>query len=47
MQMVQTNEIIVQKFEGFWDKREILTDGRALPKLEDYLPRFNGYSVGK
>ena len=47
MQIVQTKEIIVQKFEWFWDNREIWTDGRALPKVEDYLPRFNGYSVGK
>ena len=31
----------------FWDNREIGTDGRALPKVEDYLPRFNGYSAGK
>jgi hypothetical protein len=47
MQIVQTNEIIVQKFEWFWDNREIWTDGRSLPRVEDYLPRFNGYSVGK
>ena len=47
MQIVQTKEIIVQRFEWFWDNREIWTDGRALPKVEDYLPRFNGYSVGK
>lgn len=47
MQIVQTNEIIVQKFEWFWDNREIWTDGRAMPRVEDYLPRFNGFSVGK
>jgi len=47
MQIVQTNEIIIQRFEWFWDNREIWTDGRALPKVEDYLPRFNGYSAGK
>ena len=47
MQIVQTGEIIIQRFEWFWDNREIWTDGRALPKVEDYLPRFNGYSVGK
>jgi hypothetical protein len=47
MQIVQTKEIIVQRFEWFWDNREIWTDGRALPKVEDYLPRFNGYSAGK
>ena len=47
MQIVQTKEIIIERFEWFWDNREIWTDGRALPKVEDYLPRFNGYSVGK
>jgi len=46
MQMVQTNDIIVQKFEWFWDNREIWTDGRKLPNVDDYLSRFNGYSVG-
>ena len=45
--MVQTNEIIVQKFEWFWDNREIWTDGRKMPNVEDYGSRFNGYSVGK
>ncbi|MDP9114139.1 MAG: hypothetical protein M3O20_10720, partial [Acidobacteriota bacterium] len=29
MQIVQTNEIIVQKFEWFWDNREIWLDGRG------------------
>ena len=47
MQIVQTDEIIIQRFEWFWDNREIWTDGRDLPKVEDYLPRFNGYSTGK
>ena len=47
IQIIQTNEIIVQKFEWFWDNREIWLDGRTLPKVEEYLPRFNGYSVGK
>lgn len=47
MQIIQNNEIIVQRFEWFWDSREIWLDGRGLPKVEDYLPRFNGYSVGK
>ena len=47
MQIVQTKEIIIQRFEWFWDNREIWTDGRSLPKVDDYLPRFNGYSVGK
>jgi hypothetical protein len=47
MQVVQTGEIIIQRFEWFWDNREIWTDGRELPNVDDYLPRFNGYSVGK
>jgi hypothetical protein len=47
MHIVQTNEVIIERFEWFWDNREIWTDGRGLPKVDDYLPRFNGYSVGK
>jgi hypothetical protein len=47
MQVVQTPEIIIERFEWFWDNREIWTDGRKLPNVDDYLPRFNGYSVGK
>ena len=47
MQIVQTNEIIIQRFEWFWDNREIWLDGRSLPKVDDYLARFNGYSAGK
>src|SRR5688572_16751212 len=47
MQIVQTNEVIVQEFEWFWDHRQIWMDGRALPNVDDYLRRFNGYSVGK
>jgi len=47
MQIIQNKEIIAQKFEWTWDNREVWTDGRALPNVDDYLPRFNGYSVGK
>jgi len=47
MQIVQNKEIIVERFEWTWDNREIWTDGRQLPNVDDYLPRFNGYSVGK
>jgi hypothetical protein len=47
MQIIQNKETVVQKFEWTWDNREIWTDGRKLPKVDDYLPRFNGYSVGK
>jgi hypothetical protein len=47
MQMVQQKDLVIQRFEWTWDNREIWTDGRALPKVDDYLPRYNGYSVGK
>lgn len=47
MQIVQVKDLIVQKFEWTWDNREIWLDGRPLPKVEDYLPRYNGYSSGK
>ena len=49
MEMVQAkaSDKIIQRFEWTWDNREIWLDGRKLPKVEDYLPRFNGYSVGK
>ncbi len=46
MQIVQVKDLVVQKFEWTWDNREIWIDGRPLPKVEDYLPRYNGYSVG-
>ena len=47
MEMVQAKDQIVQIFEWTWDTRQIWLDGRKLPKVEDYLPRYNGYSVGK
>ena len=47
MQMVQEKDLIIQRFEWTWDNREIWIDGRQLPKVDDYLPRYNGYSVGK
>jgi hypothetical protein len=47
MEMVQVKDRIVQRFEWTWDNREIWMDGRKLPKVDDYLPRYNGYSVGK
>jgi hypothetical protein len=45
MEMVQTKDRIIQRFEWTWDNREIWMDGRKLPKVDDYLPRFNGYST--
>jgi hypothetical protein len=47
MEMVQTANRILQLFEWTWDFRDIWLDGRDSPKVEDYLPRFNGYSVGR
>ena len=47
MEMVQVNDRIIQRFEWTWDNREIWMDGRTLPQVEDYLPRYNGYSVGR
>jgi len=49
MEMIQTptNDRILQRFEWTWDNREIWMDGRKLPKVDDYLPRYNGYSVAK
>jgi hypothetical protein len=47
MHIVQTGEVIIERFEWFWDNREIWTDGRKLPNVDDYLPRYNGYSIAK
>jgi hypothetical protein len=47
MEMVQVKDKIVQRFEWTWDNREIWLDGRKTPKVDDYLPRFNGYSTGR
>lgn len=42
-----SNEKILQRFEWTWDNREIWLDGRAPAKVEDYLPRFAGYSTAR
>jgi hypothetical protein len=49
MEMVHAlkNDRIIQRFEWTWENREIWMDGRKIPNVEDYLPRYNGYSVGK
>ena len=47
-QIVQTPKqvLILYQFNRKW--RNIWTDGRALPKVDDFLePRFWGYSVGR
>jgi len=49
MEMIptSTNDRIIQRFEWTWDNREIWMDGRPSPNVDDYLPRYNGYSIGK
>ena len=47
MEMIVTPNRIIQTFEWTWDHREIWTDGRALPNVDAYLPRWNGYSAGR
>jgi len=47
MEIVLTPNRMLQMFEWTWDHREVWLDGRALPKVEEYLPRWNGYSAGK
>jgi len=47
MEMLSLKDRIIQRFEWTWDNRAIYMDGRTLPNVDDYLPRFNGYSVGK
>jgi len=46
MEIVQKANRILQLFEWTWEFRDIWMDGRGIPNVEDYLPRFNGYSVG-
>lgn len=47
MEIIQLPHRLLQKFEWTWDHREVWADGRPLPNVEDYLPRWNGYSVGR
>lgn len=43
----QSNDRILQRFEWTWDNREIWLDGRKPANVDDYLPRFTGYSTAK
>ena len=49
MEMIHTpsNDRIIQRFEWTWDNREIWLDGRRIPNVDDYLPRFTGYSTAR
>jgi len=46
-EIVQTPGRLLQFFEYRHDWREVWTDGRALPALEDTYPKWNGWSVGR
>lgn len=47
MEFLQTPERTIQFFEWTWDFREVWTDGRKAPDPAEYLPRWNGFSVGR
>jgi len=49
MEMIQSkeNDRMLQRFEWTWDNREIWLDGRKVANVDDYLPRFNGYSTAR
>lgn len=46
-EVIQLPTRLLQRFEWTWDHREVWADGRPLPNVDDYLPRWNGYSVGR
>ena len=47
IEIVQLKDRLIERFEWTWDQRELWMDGRKLPVVGDYLPRYNGYSVAK
>lgn len=47
MLYASTSDRIIQRFEWTWDNREIWLDGRKVPNVDEYLPRFNGYSTAR
>ncbi|MBI4263304.1 MAG: hypothetical protein HY657_02915 [Acidobacteria bacterium] len=47
MEMITVPNRIIQRFEWTWDHREIWVDGRPLPDVDAYLPRWTGYSAGR
>jgi hypothetical protein len=47
MELIQMKERIIQNFEWSWDHRDFWMDGRGLPDVDDYIPRYNGYSIAK
>ena len=47
IELIQLPDRLIQRFEWTWDHREIWMDGRKLPNVADYLPRYNGYSIAR
>jgi hypothetical protein len=47
MEIVMTPNRMLQFFEWTWDRREVWLDGRPQAKVDEYLPRWNGYSIGR
>jgi len=47
MEITMTSDRMLQFFQWHHDWREIWLDGRALPKLDDIEPKWDGYSVGR
>ena len=47
IEFIQLPDRLIQRFEWTWDHREIWLDGRKLPNVADYLPRYNGYSIAR
>lgn len=46
-EIVQTKDRMFQFFEWHHDWREVWSDGRPLPKIDDLEPKWDGYSVGR
>ena len=47
MELLQLKDRVIQNFEWSWDHRDFWMDGRELPDVEEYLPRYNGYSIAR
>ena len=45
--VLQTSDRFVQLSGWHHNYREVWTDGRALPAIDDVEPKWNGYSVGR
>jgi hypothetical protein len=46
-EIIVTPDRVLQLFEWTWDVREVWMDGRKAPAPGAYIPRWNGYSVGR